>query len=349
MIQEVKLKNFQNHEDNSIKFHPGVNTIIGTSDSGKSAIIRALRLVIENKPQGDGYRSWWGGDTEVQITIDNQEITRRRTDSKNEYQLKDMVFKAMGNEIPEEISKLINMDSVNTQFQIDQPFLFSESPGEVARYFNHIAGLDKIDSSLKEVQTRINTVNRKTKHLEEDLGTQMTKLNQFEYLPIFEGKYRILETFVEKKQRIGEKTVLLYNIIEQLKSIEIAKQTLPDTKQAKAKLEVLEEQESELIKLQNNGVSLKNIIKQIKAITGDLKDFNLKLSNKTNVTKLLQEQAKIKQIHKDIVKLADIIEGIGSCNNKSNSMKKELKEMKEEYRKEMPDICPLCNTNLTKN
>ena len=67
MIQSLALKNFQSHKDTLIKFDPGVNVIVGSTDSGKSAIIRALRWLVWNRPIGDKMRSNWGGETEVII------------------------------------------------------------------------------------------------------------------------------------------------------------------------------------------------------------------------------------------------------------------------------------------
>ena len=65
MIKQLNIHNFQSHEDSSLNFTEGVNVIIGASDSGKSAIIRALKFVVYNSPSGSDMRSWWGGETSV--------------------------------------------------------------------------------------------------------------------------------------------------------------------------------------------------------------------------------------------------------------------------------------------
>ena len=78
MIKSLELFNFQSHAHTLIEFSDGVNIISGTSDSGKSAILRALRWVIRNEPSGLGVVSWWvfkgkrqKEDCKVILTLDD--------------------------------------------------------------------------------------------------------------------------------------------------------------------------------------------------------------------------------------------------------------------------------------
>ena len=58
MIKNLLLKNFQSHIDSKIEFDSGFNVICGSSDSGKSALLRALMWVIANRPSGDSIKNW---------------------------------------------------------------------------------------------------------------------------------------------------------------------------------------------------------------------------------------------------------------------------------------------------
>ena len=86
MIQSLKIINFQSHEDSTLDFVPGVNMILGASDSGKSAIIRALKWLVWNRPNGDAYRSNWGGETSVQAFFDGFGVERSK-DKENMYRI----------------------------------------------------------------------------------------------------------------------------------------------------------------------------------------------------------------------------------------------------------------------
>ncbi len=44
-LTEIKLENFQDHKDSTISLTNGINLIVGSSDAGKSAILRAVNFV----------------------------------------------------------------------------------------------------------------------------------------------------------------------------------------------------------------------------------------------------------------------------------------------------------------
>jgi exonuclease SbcC len=54
-IKKLSLRNFQSHRETDLEFSPGLNIIVGPSDQGKSAIIRALRWLFYNEPRGTGF------------------------------------------------------------------------------------------------------------------------------------------------------------------------------------------------------------------------------------------------------------------------------------------------------
>lgn len=46
-IQKILIKNFRNYKDFSMKFHKGLNVIIGSNNSGKTGLLTAIRLLRE--------------------------------------------------------------------------------------------------------------------------------------------------------------------------------------------------------------------------------------------------------------------------------------------------------------
>ncbi len=159
MIKDLGLTNFRSHKKTTLNFHEGVNVIVGDNSAGKTNLARALNWIINNKPSGDSFRSHWGGETKVTLQIDDQEITRQKTKSSNEYLIGykgDLYsFKAFGQDIPEDISKGLNFSSINFQKQHDSPFLLGETPGSVARYLNEIINNKKIDSSQAYIKQKL--------------------------------------------------------------------------------------------------------------------------------------------------------------------------------------------------
>ena len=55
VISSLTLENFQSHKESKIVFDKGLTVIIGQTDQGKSAIIRALKWVLYNEPRGTDF------------------------------------------------------------------------------------------------------------------------------------------------------------------------------------------------------------------------------------------------------------------------------------------------------
>jgi len=113
------------HKDTMIPFSPGVNDLIGDSDTGKSAVMKALDWCIFNNPSGDEYVSWWAGKepTSVEIGIDGRKVIRKRTKSSNTYQIdKEEPYHAFGQGVPEDVQKIFNIQSINIHRQPDAHF-----------------------------------------------------------------------------------------------------------------------------------------------------------------------------------------------------------------------------------
>lgn len=150
-LEKITLRNFQAHESLTVEFDPAVTTIQGPSDRGKSAIVRALKWVVFNRPAGDTYKTRGADSMSVTVQIDGQVIRRRRGKSTNEYKLGAARFAAMGNSVPPEIAAALNLGPANFQGQFDPPYWLSDSAGEVSKRLNAIIDLGVIDDTLTAV------------------------------------------------------------------------------------------------------------------------------------------------------------------------------------------------------
>lgn len=167
MIKSLKISNFQSHRKTFLKFNKGLNVISGKSDSGKSAIKRALKWIIENKPSGDSFQSHWGGTTSVTLKTDKDIIKKVRRKS-NAYYLNDKKFASCGRDIPKDIKNAIGISDIGIQNQFDSPFLFSLSGGEVSKFINKLVNIEIIDTSISNINKAIKrekNVYKKTKIL----------------------------------------------------------------------------------------------------------------------------------------------------------------------------------------
>lgn len=220
MLSKLLLQNFQSHRHSELDLDPGVNVIIGSSDSGKTAIIRALRWLITNRPLGNEFQSDWGGETFVTVEIkEGDQITRKQNEKGNDktYIINKTELTAFGTDVPDDVSKILNIDEINLQSQLDSPFLLTESPGNVAQHFNKIAKLDKIDTGLQNVQKWIKELSKDIEYKNVQLTEQNTELKKYENLDKIEIAVEVLENqekqLTNKQNQRKQLAKLITNIV----------------------------------------------------------------------------------------------------------------------------------------
>lgn len=177
MIHSLTIRNFQSHQESVLEFSPGINTLVGDSDCGKSATMRALLWCITNQPQGDAHISDWCKTPKGKMKAQEacsvmvktnpgdgcRDVMRKRTADFNGYLVysggdSDEVYEALRTDVPVEVSSCFNIGPVNIQRQMDSPFLVSMSAGEAARYINSLVDLSDIDAAMSSV----NSMSRET-------------------------------------------------------------------------------------------------------------------------------------------------------------------------------------------
>jgi exonuclease SbcC len=148
MLESLLIIDFQKHERIKIELDPLVTVISGKTDSGKSSIVRSLRWLSLNKPNGDSFIRWGASQSKIILKVDGRKITRGKGQA-NYYALDQDKFYAFGmSKVPEEIEEVLKLSDLNFQSQLDAPHLFSSSPGEVARHLNSIVNLEVMDRTL---------------------------------------------------------------------------------------------------------------------------------------------------------------------------------------------------------
>lgn len=294
MLSKISIFNFQSHSQTELLLHKNINMIIGSSDSGKTALLRSLSWVINNKPSGDSFRSYFGGDTIVSLTIDNNTVERIKTDKKNQYKLNDKVFEAFGQEVPEEIKNTVNFSDVNFQYQMDAPFLFCESSGEVAKYINKIVDLDLIDRSLSNIEKTKRKFNEKLESERLTLKQYQDELNRFKDLNELEKiivEAEKLEQDVEDKK---SKIVKLKNLIKSISDCKTVLSEINNYLKVESELKEIEEINNNFILKSKQHNTLKSIVENIKLT----KDMLIQ-----NDIKLERAESKFKELMPDICPL----------------------------------------------
>ena len=223
MLKSLSIKNFQSHKDTYLEFHPGVNAIIGPTDSGKSGILRALYLLLENKPPIDRMKGWYCDkydEVRVEATdINGITVTRRKQGKDNEYLLSTFKtsFKGMKqSEVPEDVLKFLNMGDVCIQKQKDNFFLFNSSPPDVARYLNKIVNLDVIDTAHSNIESKKREIKSTLTFKSEELVKKQEELLQYTDLDTVEKSIVDAEVLEKEITEYRQSVSTLSDIIEKV-------------------------------------------------------------------------------------------------------------------------------------
>lgn len=156
---KLTVENFQIHQKpKTVEIPEGETTYLeGDSDIGKSALMRAMRWVGENKPDGGSFVTFKqprGTTSVVKFEADGRSVTRERGKSKNLYKLDDETFEAFGRSVPEPIAKFLNLSPYAFQCQGEVPFLIGASPTEAAKILSDACGLGVIDTAVQFVRQK---------------------------------------------------------------------------------------------------------------------------------------------------------------------------------------------------
>ena len=366
MIKSLQITNFQSHEKTELEFSPRVNIIVGSSDCGKTAIIRALRWLIWNRPSGDSIRSSWGGETRAQLELQENIIIRSK-DKVDKYILEEdnirngnkhnkTEFKAFGTSVPEEISRFLNINEINLQNQLDAPFLLSESPGAVASHFNKVARLDKIDTSTQNVQSWINQLSftigkeavkdKPATGLIKQIEDKEQELKQFDHLEKFEIDVEVLEGMDKKLLNLRSnhtKLCLIYNSY-----LVNAEQILcfQDDLKLEKPLNQIFEWKYEIEDIGTEGSELNFLVKQIKDVQAKISEQEELITLEKPVNVLLELYENKETADDQRKRLFKAVREINNVKSQLTNSEASYTALYAKFNKEMGTKCILCGSKL---
>jgi DNA repair exonuclease SbcCD ATPase subunit len=195
---KVKLHNIQGHKNSVFEVHGGLNVIVGSTDSGKSTIIRALKWLVFNRPTGDSLMRNGASKMYVELTTDEGDVVRRERGVVNSYSVNGQVLKAFGTGVPAEVTKVLNLSVHNFKFQHDPFFLLSDSGPERARVLNQFLNLDRMTDTCKKSAGYLREERARLKFLREESLDLNRKIE--EEKPIYEAAVKVLEMIDEAEE-----------------------------------------------------------------------------------------------------------------------------------------------------
>jgi exonuclease SbcC len=350
MINVLSLTNFQSHENTKLSFCKGVNSIVGASNQGKTAILRALYWLIYNRPSGIEFVSFWDQNnkgepltsTMVEVVFDNTTVSRIRKKTFNGYAIKSgeekKILEAVGMSVPEEVNQLFNLTDVNIQKQMDAPFLLNDSPEEVARFFNRTIRLDLIDKMLALVEAKRRKVNSDIKSIE-ILREQLVKeIKKRAWLPTAQN---LLVKAQRVHQRYQQNKIMLNSLEKSIFDFRCLKNKLEASQIIVNANNLIEKAEAISFSLgvqQREKGKIKNTIQaydQLQRIIGKLPNLEDVEILFKEIDNKLKNVSSLKEEHKKINKtIRDYLDSINSLNQINKDLPTLISGL--------PSSCPLC-------
>jgi len=216
-ISNITITNFQSHHNTVIEPAPAgqLTVIVGPSDTGKSAIIRALRWLYYNEPQGADFITVGKKQCSVAIASgepDDANAVRvmriRDTGKGNQYNINGQTFGGFGVTVPQEVQDITGVrpviigdkaENLNLAEQLDGPFLGkSISAPARAKALGKLIGTERVDTASKKIGTDLYRREQDKKRVSGEIIRLKEEIAKYDYLDALKGKIDQLTILVAK-------------------------------------------------------------------------------------------------------------------------------------------------------
>jgi DNA repair exonuclease SbcCD ATPase subunit len=297
-ISRIILENFQSYKYEEIDLKPGLNIILGSSDSGKSAILRAISFVLYNYPKNNTLIHQ--GTSEVKVTLefsDGVSVTRIKDElgDKNAYVVstadgKTITYDKVDKAIPEEVKKVLNNppeDELNGFIsyadQFSKMFLVDLSPTDLPRSLSILTGIEILEESAKELMSSYKSLEKQTRTEQNNYVKLLNELNSYSYI----------EEYSDKLENVTKKLKELNKLEKELS--ELSKYSFSGS---------LTTNDNDLMALNNGILVLDDLLNKIKKAHATINEYDkLQIFNLVSKTKYIQQ---------DIIFLENVLVSIKS-------------------------------------
>ena len=219
----INLENFQSISNAQLEFVTGINLIVGQSNSGKTAILRAINSVVSNPTRGKYFIKKGTKSSEVTIEFEGSTISWKRTPTDINYEIDGELYKKAGRNTLFDIKAdngFVQDDSgniMNIEGEWDLPFPFDRTPSELFKLFENIFCISDSAVILKSFKDEEGNIVKEKLSLEDKLSRTTKKISGLEELQNevnLEKYVRKLDIFrghVTKYKNISEDIQKIYN------------------------------------------------------------------------------------------------------------------------------------------
>lgn len=170
MIRSITLQNFEAHEDTTVHFTDGLQLLVGKSNSGKSSLLRGLRMVVNNEWTKEMVRVGYEF-CRVKVETDRGWVEAERGEKVNRWRCQEnggeiQTYQKVGISVPEQATRILGMgerdrgggvkELPNFQSQMEKHYMLSEigdkkaSSNMIAVMMDNAIGLGGMENLIKD-------------------------------------------------------------------------------------------------------------------------------------------------------------------------------------------------------
>ena len=367
LIETVELTNFQSHR-HVILSMGDLTVFTGSSNSGKSSVLRALTALVRNDAVGD-YITHGESFLKVKVTLDcGTSVEWVKGKNENSYRITwpdggESYFQKVGADVPDEVKEVLKLSpivmeggqkaQVNIHEQLEAPFLIQDTPGHVAKVFGELTSASKLYTAVSEGIKQINRAKATKKVRKGDLEELETQL---------EG-YQLLEQQVDLAENARIKVDLAKGIEQQSEQAsKIASEIAEKTEAISTvghQIEVLQPimavDFDELDRISASIQEVDNRKFSITALSGNIRTMELVIENLEGLSEL-PDLDEISNMGETVASLTVISQSISSLDARISDAEEAIstlskglaavdKKIEEAYTH--LDSCPSCGQDLT--
>jgi DNA repair ATPase RecN len=208
-LAEVHVRDFQSIRRADLVL--GKFTVIqGPSNVGKSALLRAIRMVAQNIPAPRVVVAHGAKSAKAALLFDDGKVAVQRGANLSAFTLNGSTYPKSGQTVPEDVANFLRFVEVEGETlsfagQHDLPLLLNASSTTVARTFGDLTNVTRILEAVREAVRRRSNVQSLLKVRLEDVETLTDRAAEFRDLPAQQRAVSIAREAYERAVHADEK------------------------------------------------------------------------------------------------------------------------------------------------